>query len=108
MILEEENIKNKLKKIKYKNNNNNYRTKTDSSSQIKIKNDNINLNDEHFSLDDFLIPYSNKKGEELFLTKSGNVFISKEQKEFLEDYINNNYFEEEDNKSKTERKRRKN
>ena len=105
MILEEENIKNKLKKIKSKNNNNNYRTKTDSSSQIKIKNDNINLNDEHFSLDDFLIPYSNKKGEELFLTKSGNVFISKEQKEFLEDYINNNYFEEEDNKSKTERKR---
>ena len=101
IIVEEDNISNNLNK----KNSNNYRTKTESSIRTRVKNNNVNLNDDYFYLEDFLIPYSNQKGEELFLTKTGNVFINRKQKEILEDYINNNMFdEEEENRSKTERK----
>ena len=98
IIVEEEDINNKYNKM-----NTNYsRTKTESSIKNKIKS-NRNINDEYFSLDQFFIPYNNKKGEELFITKVGNVLINKRQKDILEDYINNNLFEDDDNKSKNSR-----
>ena len=96
IIVEEEDINNKYNKMM----TNNTRTKTESSIKNKIKN-NRNIKDEYFSVDQFFIPYSNKKGEELFITKVGNVLINKRQKDILEDYINNNLFEDDDNKSKS-------
>jgi hypothetical protein len=102
IIVEEDGTSNKSNKMSL----NNYRTKTEFSLKNKNKNNNINLNSEYFSLDEFLIPYNTKKGEELFLTKSGNILINKKQKDILEDYINNYLCEDDDeNKSKTEKTR---
>ena len=47
-----------------------------------------------FSLDDFLTPAKNKKGEKYYITKEGKVLITKKQKNILEDYINNYLFDE--------------
>ena len=102
IIVEGENINNKLNKA----HSNNGRTKTESNAKTKIKNNNIYLNADYFSLEDFLVPYGNQKGEELFLTKSGNALINRKQKEILEDYINNIMLDdEEENKNRAERKR---
>ena len=99
-------------KIKFNNryNYNNYVLKTESNKKYKKRNhynfnlnniQNANLNNDFFSLDEFLIPYNNsKKGEELFMTKIGNVLINKKQKDILEDYINNYLYENEEIKIK--------
>ena len=99
-------------KIKFNNryNYNNYVLKTESNKKYKKRNhynfnlnniQNANLNNDFFSLDEFLIPYNNsKKGEELFMTKIGNVLINKKQKHILEDYINNYLYENEEIKIK--------
>jgi hypothetical protein len=66
----------------------------------KNKNINLNLNNDYFSLDQYLTPYS-QNGEKMFMTKTGSVSINQNQKDLLEDYINNYLFE--DNKIKTEK-----
>ena len=53
-------------------------------------------NQDYFSLDQYLIPNTNKKGEKMFSTKNGKVLMNKKQKDILEDYINNYLFEEDD------------
>ena len=98
-IIIEEDIKNSSNKI-----NNNYRINTDSYRKNDNKKLKVNSKEEYFSLDEFLVPFSTKKGEESYLTKSGNI-INKKQKDILEDYINNYLVQDsEDNKSKTDRK----
>ena len=79
-----------------------------SSTKEKKEKKNVNLNPgQHFSLDEFLIPYDGNNGEKLFLTKKGKVLINKKQKDILEDYVNNYLFDEDDAKSfKTEKSSR--
>ena len=103
-----EKNKNKILKFNNRHNNNNYILKTESNKKYKKRNhynlnlnniQNTNLNKDFFSLDEFLVPYNNsKKGEELFMTKIGNVLMNKKQKDILEDYVNNYLFENEENK----------
>ena len=97
IIVEEDEI-NKINK----NNNIKNRMKTESSLKSKKnKKRNSNLSGDYFSLDEFLTPYNKKGGEELYLTKNGNVLINRKQKDILEDYINKNAFDDdEDNKYK--------
>ena len=100
-----EKIKNKILNYNNRYNYNNYVLKTEPNKKYKKRNfyniNNIqktNLNNDFFSLDDFVVPYNNsKKGEELFVTKIGNVLMSKKQKDILEDYINNYLYENEEN-----------
>ena len=106
----ESSEKNKILKFNNRYNYNNYVLKTESNKKYKKRNhynfnlnniQNANLNNDFFSLDEFLIPYNNsKKGEELFMTKIGNVLINKKQKDILEDYINNYLYENEEIKIK--------
>ena len=98
IILEEDNNKNK-------NNKNRIFTDSNNSKNIKKKKRDSNMNNfDYFSLNEFLTPYITKGGEEYYLTKTGNVLINKKQKDILEDYINNNLFDDdEDNKNKTNR-----
>jgi hypothetical protein len=93
----EENNNKKSSKIYNKNNNNN-KNKTEINK--KNKNINLNLNNDYFSLDQYLTPYS-QNGEKMFMTKTGSVSINQNQKDLLEDYINNYLFE--DNKIKNEK-----
>ena len=97
IIVEEDEI-NKINK----NNNIKNRMKTESSLKSKKnKKRNSNLSGDYFSLDEFLTPYNKKGGEELYLTKNGNVLINRKQKDILEDYINKNAFDDdEDSKYK--------
>ena len=100
-----EKIKNKILNYNNRYNYNNYVLKTEPNKKYKKRNfyniNNIqktNLNNDFFSLDEFVVPYNNsKKGEELFVTKIGNVLMSKKQKDILEDYINNYLYENEEN-----------
>ena len=82
----------KLNKIDEKNESNS-EFKKDKKIHIKPK--------DYFSLDEFLIPDVDKNGENIFVSKKGNVSINKRQKDILEDYINNYLFDEEDDKSCT-------
>ena len=82
----------KLNKINEKNESNS-EFKKDKKIHVKSK--------DYFSLDEFLTPDVDKNGENIFLTKKGNVSINKRQKDILEDYINNYLFDEEDDKSCT-------
>ena len=113
MKLEENNINNKINNNVRKSNRyiDNYGAKTEyksnSNKKFKSKAFKLNLPKETFSLDDFLIPYNNpnsKKGEELFLTKTGKVLINRKQKDILEDYINNYLSEEDSNLNRSEKK----
>lgn len=92
-----ENSSRKLKNIKLnkidEKNESNSEFKKDKKIHIKPK--------DYFSLDEFLIPDVDKNGENIFVTKKGNVSINKRQKDILEDYINNYLFDEEDDKSCT-------
>ena len=64
------------------------------NSEFKKDKKSLNTNSEdYFSLDEFLIPNINKKGEKIFSTKEGNVLINQKQKDILEDYINNYLFD---------------
>ena len=100
-----EKIKNKILNYNNRYNYNNYVLKTEPNKKYKKRNfyninniQNTNLNNDFFSLDEFVVPYNNsKKGEELFVTKIGNVLMSKKQKDILEDYINNYLYENEEN-----------
>ena len=88
----------KHKLIKMKNNKR--KTSSTNSSFKNIKKKNTKLNSaEHFSLNEFLIPHTNKSGEKLFYTKTGKVLINKKQKDILEDYVNNYLCEEEISKT---------
>ena len=100
IIIEEELFKKKVDKKP----DNNCRIKTESNRKIVNKTCKKNSREDYFSLDEFLVPLSSKKGEESFLTKTGNILLNKMQKDILEDYINNYLVQdEEDNKSKTDR-----
>ena len=66
------------------------------TKEIYLKSD----NNDNFKLNDFLLPYKSKKGEDLYLTKEGKLLIDKKQKDILEDYVNNYIDEKEENKSK--------
>ena len=81
--------------------NNNSKTKNSPiNSSFKEINKHKLISPDYFSLDAFLIPHQNGKGEgKIFFTKNGNVLINKDQKDILEDYVNNYLFDEEDNKS---------
>ena len=87
------NHKNKLVKLKNIDQRN---LKTEFNEEKKL---NLNYDEDYFSLDQFLISKTGKKGEKTFLTKKGKVLINQKQKDILEDYINNYLFEEEDAKS---------
>ena len=68
------------------------------NSEFKKDKKSLNTNSEdYFSLDEFLIPNINKKGEKIFSTKEGNVLINQKQKDILEDYINNYLFDDDKN-----------
>ena len=95
----EENNNKKSNKINNRNNNNN-KIKPKTEINKKNKNINLNLNNDYFSLDQYLTPY-NQNGEKMFMTKTGSISINQNQKDLLEDYINNYLFE--DNKIKNER-----
>ena len=104
--IEESNNK-KSSKINSIRNSNKIKTKTEilpSTLNKKNRNMNLNLNlnnnPDYFSLDQYLTPY-NQNGEKMFMTKTGSVSINQNQKDLLEDYINNYLFE--DNKIKTEK-----
>ena len=84
----------KHKLIKMKNNKRKTSSTNSSFKNIKKKNTKLNST-EHFSLNEFLIPHTNKSGEKLFYTKTGKVLINKKQKDILEDYVNNYLCEEE-------------
>ena len=103
----EENNNKKSNKINSNRNNNKIKTKTKTEilpSTVNRKNKNINLNlnlnNDYFSLEQYLAPY-NQNGEKMFMTKTGSISINQNQKDFLEDYINNYLFD--DNKIKGER-----
>lgn len=96
---------NNNKKISKANNRSNNKIKTKIEINKKNKNINLNLNNDYFSLDQYLTPY-NHNGEKMYMTKTGSVSINQNQKEILEDYINNYLFE--DNKIKTERNNKSN
>ena len=87
------NIKRKSKSI----NTNNFKPKSalPKTNFKKIKKPNLNSPD-YFSLDAFLIPQSGRGDKKLFFTKKGGVLINKNQKDILEDYVNNYLFEEEE------------
>ena len=88
----------KMLKRKHKSNNiKSLKNKTTKSNENfkKIKKNNFNSPD-YFSLDAFLVPQEGKGDEKLFFTKNGNVLINKNQKDILEDYVNNYLFEEDD------------
>ena len=95
----EENNNKKSNKINIRNNNKN-KTKIKTEINKKNKSINLNLNNDYFSLDQYLTQY-NQNGEKMFMTKSGSISINQNQKDLLEDYINNYLFE--DSKIKTER-----
>ena len=99
IIVEEDGISNNSKKLNKKNS----KAKTEFTIKNKNKNNTRHLSDDYFSLDELLIPYNIKNGEELYLTKSGNIVINKKQRDILEDYINNYLFEDDEDKSKFER-----
>ena len=69
-----------------------------NSENKKEKKFNLNKN-KNFSLDEFVIPNIDKKGEKIFLIKKGDVSLNQKQKDILEDYINNYLYEDEDTKS---------
>ena len=96
--------------LKYKYNNlikiKNLRNKSSStnSSFKKINTDKKKLRkSDYFSLDEFLIPHTGLEGEQLFYTKKGKVLINKNQKDILEDYVNNYLCDEEESKSSIEK-----
>ena len=69
-----------------------------NSENKKEKKFNLNKN-KNFSLDEFVIPNIDKKGEKIFVIKKGDVSLNQKQKDILEDYINNYLYEDEDTKS---------
>ena len=91
----------KVLKRKYKANTNKHvKVKTSTSNNSFKKGQKSKLRSpEYFSLDAFLIPQTGEGDEKFFFTKKGNVIINKNQKDILEDYVNNYLFDEEDAKS---------
>ena len=91
---------NRLSNSKHKNinfENINLKNKFNSENK-KEKKFNLNKN-KNFSLDEFVVPNVDKKGEKIFLIKKGDVSLNQKQKDILEDYINNYLYEDEDTKS---------
>ena len=92
-------LKHKQKSFDIKNIKN--KTSKSNTNLKKINKPNLRkiITSDYFSLDSFLIPKSSKDNEILFFTKNGDVLLNKDQKDILEDYLNNYLFEEEDVKN---------
>ena len=92
-------LKHKQKSFDIKNVKN--KTSKSNTNLKKINKPNLRkiITSDYFSLDSFLVPKSSKDNEILFFTKNGDVLINKDQKDILEDYLNNYLFEEEDVKN---------
>ena len=92
-------LKHKQKSFDIKNVKN--KTSKSNTNLKKINKPNLRkiITSDYFSLDSFLVPKSSKDNEILFFTKNGDVLLNKDQKDIIEDYLNNYLFEEEDVKN---------